>query len=192
MDRRCTSLVVAIGLTLGGCGGAAAPASTTPPAATPTAPPPSATTSPTSTQTLVSAPASTPMSTLASTVIQASDAPPGAISITMTAVDAGPRFQPEAVSAKVGTVVFFLQNVPGTLYSPDHNMQIGSNIEFYDDGSVRSGQVLAATPHIPALEAAILTVKDLSPGTYLYWCSVEGGNGNHASFGMKGTLTITP
>jgi plastocyanin len=110
----------------------------------------------------------------------------------MTAVDAGPRFQPEAVTATTGTVVFFLHNVPGTLYSPAHNMHIGSNMEFFDDGSVRSGQVLAETPDVLANDTAIFTVKDLPAGTYVYWCSVEAGNANHVAYGMKGTLTITP
>jgi uncharacterized cupredoxin-like copper-binding protein len=110
----------------------------------------------------------------------------------MTAVDAGPRFQPDNLTAKAGTVVFFLQNIP-TLFSPDHNMQIGpASVQFYGDGSIRAGQVLAGTPNIRTKEMATFTVNDLTPGTYLFWCSVEGANGNHASFGMVGTLTITP
>ena len=50
----------------------------------------------------------------------------------------------------------------------------------------------AGTPHIRANETATFTVNDLTPGAYLFWCSVEAANGNHASFGMVGTLTITP
>ena len=111
----------------------------------------------------------------------------------MTAVEAGPRFQPDTISAKAGTAVFFLENVPGTLFSPSHNMLIGScGVQFYGDGSLRSGQVLAGTPNIGPKEAVTFTVNDLTPGRYPFWCSVEAGNGNHAAFGMVGELTVTP
>ena len=137
--------------------------------------------------------AATPMPTLASTTEKMSDAPSGAIPIIMTAVEAGPRFQPDNVTAKAGTVVFFLKNLPGKFYSPDHNLQIGpASAQFYADGSIRSGQVLAGTPHIGANESATFTGNSLAPGTYLFWCSVEAANANHEALGMVGTLTIRP
>ncbi len=55
-----------------------------------------------------------------------------------------------------------------------------------------AGQVLAGTPYLRAEEAAIFTVNDLTPGSYLFWCSVVYGNAAHAAYGMVGTLTITP
>jgi plastocyanin len=138
-------------------------------------------------------PAPTPSPTLASTTENASAAPAGAIPIQMTAVDA-PRFKPDTVTAKAGTVVFFLENIPGPIFSPDHNMRIGpANVQFYADGSVSSGQVLAGTPNIRPKGRATFTVNGLTPGTYVFWCSVETpGFGNHASIGMVGTLTVTP
>ena len=57
--------------------------------------------------------ASTSLPSLTSTTVKASTAPGGAIPIAMTAVEAGPRFQPDTISAKAGTAVFFLENVPG-------------------------------------------------------------------------------
>jgi plastocyanin len=168
MQRWSIVVLVALMITITGCGAAGASIS-----------------SPTS--------APTPMPTLASSTEKMGDAPAGAIPIIMTAVDAGPRFQPDNVTAKAGTVVFFLKNLPGKFFSPDHNLQIGpASTQFYADGSIRSGQVLAGTPHIAANESAIFTVNNLAPGTYLFWCSVEAANANHEANGMVGTLTITP
>lgn len=112
----------------------------------------------------------------------------------MAATDVGPRFQPDNVTAKAGTVVFFLENVPSATLLPDHNMRIGpACVSFYPDGSVRTGHVLAGTPDIGPKEMATFTVNGLTPGTYVFWCSVEAGDaGNHASNGMVGILTITP
>ena len=73
-------------------------------------------------------------------------------------------------------------------------MQIGpATIQFFPDGSVRADQVLASAPHILPNKAAIFSVDGLTPGSYVFWCSVSAPNGStHAAFGMKGTLTITP
>jgi plastocyanin len=101
----------------------------------------------------------------------------------MALPNAVPRFEPDSVTAKAGTVVFFLENVQGAIGSPDHNMRIGPAV----------GQVLAATPDVRAKGTVTFTVSDLAPGTYLYWCSVVGLDGNsHAYNGMVGTLTVTP
>ena len=158
-------LLVAVTIAVGGCGSAGATTSTTSTVATsPTAAP-------------------TAIPTLASTTEQASQAPTGSIPIKMALPNAEPRFEPDSVTAKAGTVVFFLENVPGAIGSPDHNMRIGPAV----------GQVLAATPNVRAKGTVTFTVSDLAPGTYLYWCSVVGLDGNsHAYNGMVGTLTVTP
>ena len=122
-------------------------------------------------------------------------APAGAVGIQMALPDGTPRFLPAAISANAGTVTFFLENVPGGRgRSPDHNMLIGpANVHFFPDGSVAADQVLAGTPHITAGQRAVFKVKDLAPGTYVFWCSIDlGPGGTHASEGMVGTLTITP
>jgi plastocyanin len=188
INRSRIVLLVALTVAVGGCGAAGGTSSTTS-----TTPPSLSAVLGSSTATSCPTPAPTPIPTLASSTETASEAPADAIPIKMTAVDAGPRFQPDNVTTKAGTVIFFLENIPGTLFSPDHNMQIGpACVSFYGDGSIRTGQVLAGTRHIQAKETATFTVKDLTPGIYVFWCSVEGANGNHASFGMVGTLTITP
>jgi plastocyanin len=112
----------------------------------------------------------------------------------MTVVNHDPRFQPDHVSAKAGTVAFSLDNIPGSATeAPDHMMLIGDCISFYGDGSIRAGQAVAATPHIAANQRATFTVNGLEPGTYVFWCAVNvPDGGNHASNGMVGTLTITP
>jgi plastocyanin len=179
MNRWRSSLLIAVTLVIGGCGATGATTSTT--SMTPTSPsavpvsPLVETSSPT--------PAPTAIPTLASTTEEASEAPAGAIPIIMSEPNANPSYQPDHVTAKAGTVVFFLENVPGTIASPDHNMRIGPAI----------GQVLAGTPRIRANEKATFTVQDLTPGTYAFWCSVTAPDGNsHAYYGMVGTLTITP
>ena len=101
----------------------------------------------------------------------------------MTVIDGKPKFVPEQLTAKAGTVVFYLENVPGTIFAPDHNMRIGPAV----------GQVLAAAPFIHANDHAVFTVQGLQPGTYVYSCSVPGLDGTpHYSNGMVGTLTVTP
>lgn len=172
MNRWRSFLLVALTLALGGCGAAGTTTSPTPPSpsAVPVSP-------------LAATPAPTPIPTLVSTTVNASEAPAGAIPIRMTVTNAEPRFEPAAVTAKAGTVVFFLEGIPGVLVSPDHNMRIGPAI----------GQVLAGTPSIRPKETVTFTVKDLTPGTYVFWCSVIGLDGmSHASNGMVGRLTITP
>ncbi|MDO8485522.1 MAG: cupredoxin domain-containing protein [Candidatus Limnocylindrales bacterium] len=102
-------------------------------------------------------------------------APPGAISIKM-AWEA-PRFAPDQVTAKAGTVVFFIQMSPrGSL--ADHNMAFGPKIY----------KVLARSSFVRAYKSAVFTVEGLTPGTYTFWCEVSG----HAANGMVGTLTTTP
>jgi plastocyanin len=200
MQRWHTFLVVAAALAIVGCGAAAqassaistSPATSTVP--TTQASPSLVTIDATSDATSTPCPAApTPLPSLASTTAKASDAPAGAIPIRMTATD-GPRFEPAQITTKAGNVVFFLQNVPGPVFRPDHNMVIGPPcVQFDQDGTV-IGQVLAKTPRLQADEAVSFTVNNLAPGTYVFWCSVflDDGVGSHASNGMVGTLTVTP
>jgi plastocyanin len=92
------------------------------------------------------------------------------------------QFEPTALTAKAGTVVFFLKNIdevptglgPGT----NHSLSIGSAL----------GQPLASSDYVRNGEAAVFTVEGLVPGSYVVWCAVP----KHADFGMVATLTVTP
>ena len=140
-----------------------------------TSPAPTAAPSPTVTATASRAPAPTPIPTLPSTTKDTTVAPPGAISIKLARE--APRFEPNQVTAKAGTVVFFLQMSPrGSL--ADHNLAIGPEIH----------EVLARSSFVQPTKSAVFTVEGLAPGTYTFWCQVPG----HAANGMVGTLTITP
>jgi len=94
-----------------------------------------------------------------------------------------PRYVPDHITAKAGTVVFFLENLPVADYpTVVHNMQIGPAI----------GQVRAASTDVQANAGVTFSVNDLTPGTYVFWCSIVGNSGRtHGSNGMVGTLTIT-
>jgi plastocyanin len=104
----------------------------------------------------------------------------------MTVVDPDhglPVYQPNNLTAKAGTVVFYLENVPAVFAAPDHNMQIGGSV----------GDTLAGSTDVKHGDKVIFTVKDLTAGTYIFWCSIIGPDGStHANRGMVGTLTITP
>jgi plastocyanin len=55
------------------------------------------------------------------------------------------------------------------------------------------GQALASSEDVNRNESVIFTVNGVTPGTYTFWCSIVApGGATHASFGMVGTLTITP
>lgn len=88
------------------------------------------------------------------------------------------RFAPDHVTAKAGTVIFFLQNSPHPFFLSDHNMAIGPRIY----------RVFARSSYVHAYKSAVLTVEGLTAGTYTFWCEVTG----HAANGMVGTLTIMP
>jgi plastocyanin len=181
LNRWRSAVLVAVTFAMWGCGGAGTTTFTTSTATT------SPTTQPSPSPVAMVSPATTasptPIPTLASTTEQASAAPTGAIPIRMTVTNGNPRFEPDKVTAKAGTAVFFLENGTNVLGTFDHNMRIGPAI----------GEVLARTPVIHGNETATFTVMDLTPGTYVFWCSIVGLNGNtHAFYGMVGTLTITP
>jgi plastocyanin len=118
--------------------------------------------------------APTPIPTLEATTEEATEAPSGAITMT---VGPGPRFTPDQITAPAGTVVFFLDT-----------QQI-------DEGIVHNLVIATAIGELPLAKSATLThehsvtftVRDMEPGTYEFWCTFEG----HLEGGMKGTLTIT-
>lgn len=178
---------IVITIVIGACSSASPAASAPPPSQQPPATAPSARSQ---------EPASEPtVQKLTATADVATKAPAGSILMVMTLAGGAPRFEPDQVSVKAGTAVFFMKNVPGK-EAPDHNMQIGpADTKFFADGSVRADQVLASTPHVVANQAMTFTVSNLQPGTYRFWCSVdEGGGGGttHAADGMIGTLVVTP
>jgi plastocyanin len=130
---------------------------------------------------LVSAPPVSAAPTLSFTVEEADEAPAGAIELLLTF---GPRFEPEEVSASAGTVVFFLQNDQGDGPPAVHNFLLGTSEE---------GPPLVSSPILSTGESVVLTVHDVEPGTYVYWCTVPSPDGRpHSAYGMVGTLTVTP
>ena len=114
---------------------------------------------------------------LSATTQPADVAPDGAIAVDMSSF----MFEPMAISAKAGTVTFFLRNV-GVGVDPialqNHNLVIGLD----------QAHVLARSDYVSAGKAAVFTVEGLEPGDYVIWCSVPG----HAGNGMVGTLTVSP
>jgi uncharacterized cupredoxin-like copper-binding protein len=178
-DRRIRIRILVVGCTVGliagACGGpAAAPSSPAAVASSvPTAVPSAATTPTTSTATRTPAP--TPIPTLQTTTIDATVAPAGAISVKLAWQ--APRFEPDQITAKAGTVVFFLRMSPdGSL--ANHNLAIGRKIH----------EVLASSGFVQPTKSAVFTVTGLQAGTYTFWCQVPA----HAANGMVGQLTITP
>lgn len=152
------SIVMAL-LLLGACG---------------TQPAESTSQSPTATASAAESTTPTPLPTLTATTAEASEAPPGAITIEMLF---GPKFDPKEATAKAGTVVFFLHN-PDPGGGESHNFNIGPELH----------KPLAMSPILRLGQAVVFTVEGLEPGTYTYWCTFNG----HEAFGMVGTLTVTP
>ena len=111
--------------------------------------------------------------TPSATTEETDTAPPGAIDIQL---GPGPKFEPRHVTAKAGTAVFFLHNVPGAI--GPHNFLIGSE----------RPHLVVASPTLLSGDSVVFTVSGLEPGTYTYWCGIEG----HADAGMVGELTVTP
>lgn len=132
-----------------------------------------ATSSPTQT---AAAPTSSPsasassLADLTSTTVLASAAPAGSIRVQLAGPP--PHYNPAALSAKRGTVVFFLDNVSQGI----HTLAIGPLLHdpLAVSGPVRPGQ------------AALFTVHDLPAGQYIIWCTIDG----HAAEGMTGTLRV--
>ena len=180
MNRSRGFLLVAVMVAIGGCNAAGDRTST------PTTPLTALASLNASARPVAGTPGPKPAATLAVTIDRESQAPADAVLIKMIvdSATARPHFEPDRITAKAGTVVFFLENITGTLGPSDHNMLIGPAIR----------QELARTPTIHANETATFTVKDLTPGSYVFWCSVKDAHDpiDHASEGMVGTLTITP
>jgi plastocyanin len=109
------------------------------------------------------------------------DAPAGAIEILMTF---GPTFRPEEATAEAGTVTFFLRNDKGDGPPAAHNFLLGTSVD---------APPLASSPLMGSGETGVLTIEDLEPGTYAYWCTIPSPDGRpHSQYGMVGTLTVTP
>ncbi|HEX5579032.1 MAG TPA: cupredoxin domain-containing protein [Candidatus Limnocylindria bacterium] len=109
------------------------------------------------------------------------DPPEGAVEILMTF---GPTFVPEEATATAGTVTFFLKNDKGDGPPAAHNFLLGTAVD---------APPLASSPLMGSGEAGVLTIEDLGPGTYAYWCTIPSPDGQpHSHYGMVGTLTVTP
>ena len=117
--------------------------------------------------------------TLQATIEEASEAPAGAIDILMTD---DPGFEPNEVTAEAGDLVFFLRSadVNGPIV---HNFFLGPDTQ---------SPPLAKGPTLQSGESVVFTVYGIEPGTYTYWCTVPGMDGqSHWQHGMTGTLTVT-
>ncbi len=108
----------------------------------------------------------------------ASDEPPpeGAIEITMSMLPT-PNFAPAEITAPAGDISLFLNN-PDARTDAQHDLKIGTTV----------GATSAASPYVRPGHAGVLTLTDMQPGTYVFWCSFL----NHATLGMQGVLTVTP
>ena len=107
--------------------------------------------------------------------------PEGSIQILMTF---GPSFVPEEATAKAGDVTIFLRNDKGDGPPAAHNFMLGTSVD---------EPPLVSTTMLGSGQAGVLTIDDLAPGTYTYWCTIIGPDGMpHSDRGMVGTLTVTP
>jgi uncharacterized cupredoxin-like copper-binding protein len=167
---------LALGSVLAACSGAPAtlgpatgnPATTGPTVAAPTV---AATVAPTDPP----ATATPQIIAMNSTFEVADAAPDGAIEIVMSLAP-GPVFAPTEVTAPAGTITLFLTN-PDARYDGRHNFKIGGTLL----------ATSAATPDILPGKAGVLTLEDVEPGEYIFWCSVQA----HYQAGMQGVLTVT-
>jgi plastocyanin len=83
------------------------------------------------------------------------------------------KFDPSTLSAKAGKVtIAFTNSAP-----VQHNLTI-------EQGTGTNGTILGSTPTFTGGTKTI--VANLTPGTYVYYCSVLG----HRAAGMHGTLTV--
>lgn len=149
----------------------ASPPATTLPAVQPTAAPTAAATA------APTLPAATPLPTLATTFAPAASAPPDAIEVQLGTCCAL-LFEPYVLTAEAGTVALFLANYPNEEFPFNHDIRIGKV----------QGQAIASSPVLKNGETGLLTIDDVPPGDYVFWCSVDA----HAAYGMVGTLTVTP
>jgi uncharacterized cupredoxin-like copper-binding protein len=131
------------------------------------------TTEPASTSTANPTSAPVPSAVGLAATTEPADAPPaGSTRVSLTSF----KFDPNSPTVKTGTVAFFLENMdPNTGFK--HNLNIGSQL----------GVPLARSAILSPGEAAVFTVEQLPPGTYVFWCSVH----DHADNGMVGSLTVS-
>ena len=122
-----------------------------------------------------SAPANTTTTLLDTITEVASDAPPGSVQVELSGPP--PHFRPTELTAPPGDTVFFLVNT-GDPEHPlaSHTLAIG----------LKQGYAIAKSDTVQPGTSASYTVHGLEPGEYVIWCSIL----NHASYGMKGTLTV--
>jgi plastocyanin len=99
--------------------------------------------------------------------------PSGSVKVTMTEF----HFEPSAISASHGKVVFFLVNSGTT----SHDMIISTG-----SGSA-SGTIVGRSDLVSAGDSFVFTVDNLAAGTYTVYCDQD----SHESLGMHGTLTVT-
>jgi plastocyanin len=95
--------------------------------------------------------------------------PAGSIKVSLSEF----KFEPAALSAPSGKVVFYLVN-SGT---QAHNLIILDNAKH----KVKGSELVAAG------DAFVFTVDNIAAGTYTIICDQQG----HEASGMKGTLTIS-
>jgi plastocyanin len=95
--------------------------------------------------------------------------PAGSTKVTMTEY----HFEPSAINATAGKVVFFLVN-SGT---QQHDLVIKNS----------SGTRVAGSDLVSAGDSFVFTVDSISAGSYTFICDQPG----HEAGGMKGTLTIS-
>lgn len=161
---------IAIGaLMVGGCNGAA-PGSVEPTPTLTVAPSLVPSASPVPTPTVVPTVAPTPPA-VTSTTVAASSAPKGAISVAF--LGPPPHYGPATITANAGDLVFSLSNSS----LAGHTIAIGPKV---------SGSILTVSNLVEVGHTAVFTVHGLTPGTYAYWCTIDG----HAAEGMTGTLTV--
>ena len=138
--------VLAVALAATGC---AAPAATTPAAS-------SVASSPSTSEAVTE----TPVPTLEATTEDATEAPAGAITVTIT----GLSFNPDQLTAPAGTVVFFIdtQQLNEDIH---HNMTIAPEI---------GDLPLAKSAVLTHEHSVVFKVHDMEPGIYQFWCTFEG------------------
>lgn len=113
--------------------------------------------------------AATPLGLISNTVA-ATSAPAGSIQVRLAGPP--PHFEPAALSAKAGDIVFFLNNTSlGT-----HTLAIGPS----------RSHALAVSTAVVTGHAATFTVHGIPAGQYVIWCTIDG----HADEGMVGTLAV--
>jgi len=106
-------------------------------------------------------------------------APAGAVTVTVN--NDGVRFHPAEVTVAADSAVFFLvHDGEAGVGAFRHNLHIGPELP--------PGAALVSSPTLDPGDSFVFTVTGLEPGEYQFWCSFM----EHHTFGMVGTLTVTP